>query len=109
MPDNSEPVVATGSAQALQHMDCDTNQSVQQMDCDPIEAVQQMDCDQSQALKKGESNAACTHTTAPSRKHENMSDIVRIVPSDANVRNPTTTHQQKDCLVDMTLTVVFAG
>jgi transcription factor E2F3 len=95
MPDNSEPVVATGSAQPLQHMECGTNQSVKQMDCDPTEAMQQMDCDRSQALKKGNSNAPCANTAAPSRKHETMSDIVRIVPSDANVRNPTTTHQKK--------------
>ncbi|GJN38347.1 hypothetical protein PR202_gb27380 [Eleusine coracana subsp. coracana] len=73
MPDSSEPMVATGSAQTLQHMVCDPDQSVRQMDCEP-----------SQAPKKGESNAACTNTASPSRIHETMTDILRIVPSDGD-------------------------
>ncbi|XP_062225094.1 transcription factor E2FB-like [Phragmites australis] len=62
-PDNSEPAVASGSSQAADRMDCDPNQ----------------------APEKGESNAACTHTVEPSRNHEIMSGILRIVPSDADV------------------------
>lgn len=63
--DTLEPAVAT-----------DTSQDLQQMDCDP-----------NQALEKDWSNGGCMHTAEPSRKHE--SGIVRIVPSDADVRNPT--------------------
>jgi len=57
-----EPVVATGSSQAVQQMDSDLNQTPE----------------------KGQSNAVCTHTSEPSRKHELMSGILRIVPADAD-------------------------
>ncbi|KAF8647691.1 hypothetical protein HU200_065330 [Digitaria exilis] len=58
-----EPVVATSSPQAAQQMDCDSNQTP----------------------GKGDSNAVCTHTSEPSRKHDIMSGILRIVPSDTDV------------------------
>jgi len=57
-----EPVVATGSSQAVQQMDSDLNQTPE----------------------KGQSNAVRTHTSEPSRKHELMSGILRIVPADAD-------------------------
>ncbi|PUZ46104.1 hypothetical protein GQ55_7G020900 [Panicum hallii var. hallii] len=57
-----EPVIATGSSQAVQQMDSDPNQTPE----------------------KGQSNAVCTHTSEPSRKHEIISGILRIVPSDAD-------------------------
>ncbi|RCV32551.1 hypothetical protein SETIT_7G011900v2 [Setaria italica] len=62
--DKLEPVVAAGSSQAVQEMDCDPNQTPE----------------------KGHSNAVCTHASELSRKHEIMSGILRIVPShsDAN-------------------------
>ncbi|OEL24266.1 Transcription factor E2FB [Dichanthelium oligosanthes] len=60
--DKLEPVVATGSSQAVQQMDCEPNQTP----------------------GKGQSNAVCTHTTKPSKKQEIMSGILRIVPSDAD-------------------------
>uniref|UniRef100_A0A0A9FD94 E2Fa2-2 n=1 Tax=Arundo donax TaxID=35708 RepID=A0A0A9FD94_ARUDO len=56
--DNSEPVVATGSSQ-----------SVQRMDCDPKQAPEK---------------AGSTHIAEPSRSHD-MSGSIRIVPSDADV------------------------
>ncbi|KAL6885484.1 hypothetical protein ACP4OV_010263 [Aristida adscensionis] len=61
--DNSEPGVATGSPQDVQEMDCDPNL----------------------APKKGESNAACSYRADPSRKHEVMTGVLRIVPSYADV------------------------
>ncbi|CAN6247830.1 unnamed protein product [Urochloa humidicola] len=59
---NLEPAVTTGSSQAMQQMNCDPNQTPE----------------------KGQNNAACTLASEPSRKHEIMSGILRIVPSDAN-------------------------
>ncbi|CAL5028977.1 unnamed protein product [Urochloa decumbens] len=46
--------------------------------------VQQMDCDPNQTPEKGQSNAVCTHASEPSRKHDVMSGILRIVPSEPN-------------------------
>lgn len=66
-----EPVITTSSSQAAQQMDCDSNQTT----------------------GKGESNAVCTHTSEPSRKHDVMSGILRIVPSHTDVRNPNKPHQ----------------
>ena len=63
--DRLEPAVATDSSQALQQMNCDPNQ----------------------APEKEWSNGGCMHTTEPSRKQDN--GILRIVPSDSDVRNPT--------------------
>lgn len=48
------------------------------------QAVQQMDRDPNQALEKDQRYAVCMHTAEPSGKHETMSGIVRIVPSDAD-------------------------
>uniref|UniRef100_A0A0A9CW53 Uncharacterized protein n=1 Tax=Arundo donax TaxID=35708 RepID=A0A0A9CW53_ARUDO len=45
-----------------------------------------MDCDPNQPPEKAGSDAACTHTSElPSRSHEIMSGVIRIVPSDADV------------------------
>ena len=41
----------------------------------------------SQASEKGESNIVGKHTSEPSRTLELMFSILRIVPSDADVRN----------------------
>ena len=83
-----EPVVATGSSQAVQQMDSDLNQTPE----------------------KGQSNAVRTHTSEPSRKHELMSGILRIVPADADVRNPDKpdNSSMQSRWHDM-LTVLFAG
>lgn len=78
--DNLDPVVTTGSSQALY----------------------QVDSDPSQAPEKGGSNAVGKHTSEPSRTHEFMAGILRIVPSDADVRNPTKPHQKSSnggCLI----------
>lgn len=48
-------------------------------------ALQQADCPPSQAPKKGESNIAGKDTSEPSRTHELMSGILRIVPPDADI------------------------
>lgn len=71
-PDNLDPAVTAGSSQSLQ----------------------QMGYNPTRALEIGESNAASKLTSEPSRKHELVSGILRIVPSDADVRNATTPHQR---------------
>lgn len=84
-----EPVVATSSSQAAQQMDCDSNQTT----------------------GKGESSGVCTHTSEPSRKHEAMSGVLRIVPSHTDVRNPNKSHQTCAVLLACCLHTVipFAG
>uniref|UniRef100_A0A0A9C6F6 Uncharacterized protein n=1 Tax=Arundo donax TaxID=35708 RepID=A0A0A9C6F6_ARUDO len=68
---NPDHQVAPDNFEAVQQIDCDPNQPLKKAG---IQTVQQMDCD-----------AACMHTSEPSRSHEIMSGIIRIVPSDADV------------------------
>lgn len=49
------------------------------------DAPRPVDCHPSQGTDKGESDTVGKHTSEPSRAHELMSGILRIVPSDADI------------------------
>jgi transcription factor E2F3 len=71
-PDGSDSTFATGSSQA----------------------PHQVDSHPSQAPENGESNIGREHSSEPSRTHELMSGILKIVPPETDVRNATKTSTQ---------------
>ena len=71
------------------------------------QAPQQVDYHPSQAPEKGESSIATgEHTSEPSRTHELMSGILRIVPPEADVRNITNTAHHRPTDQSCSLTVL---